>query len=481
MPADEGITHPDPDETGAAGDNIYEVKIIATDSSGGDSTVVTVHITVTDLNEKPMFTDGITGMAADHMENTPSLVISTYEASDPEEGNVTLSLMGDDAAMFELAADTNTGNMVSQVLSFKGKPDFEVSEDSNDDNIYEVTVEASDGVNTATRSVTVKVTDADEDGTIAFSSPDALIGVELTAILTDSDGDVPDTARFMDQDWTWHRLAMPDEAAGDSNDIPGATSASYTPKAADRGMFLKAMVTYTDRTRDEDNEGGNNAASDDFVPFRNTETSDATIAVRNNPDNQAPEFDDGASTFRLVEENTKALSGTADDDAETEADNPADNVGGPIMAEDDDGDTPTYTLDGTDKDMFRVRANGQIEVSDKANLDHEANSSHILTLTATDASDAPNNRASIMVTIYVTDLDERPTITASAGGLAITGPRSVSRDEGITTVATYTAEGATSLTLSGVDAGDFITFRNGVLAFRKHARLRDAHGRQRGQ
>ena len=53
----------------------------------------------------------------------------------------------------------------------------------NSDNIYKVTVVASDGVNTATRSVTVKVTDADEGGKVTLSAQDALIGVELTATL----------------------------------------------------------------------------------------------------------------------------------------------------------------------------------------------------------------------------------------------------------------------------------------------------------
>ena len=153
----------------------------------------------------------------------------------------------------------------------------------------------------------------------------------------------------------------------------------------------------------------------------------------------------------------------------TTDDNPADNVGGrPVTATDDRDETLTYTLSGADAAMFRVRANGQIEVSDKAMLDYEANSSHTVTLTATDSSGAANNSASIRVTIYVTDLDERPTIRASTGGVIITdGPRSVRIDEeDDTTVGTYIAdpEGAT-LTLSGDDAGDF-RLSNGALAFR---------------
>ena len=44
------------------------------------------------------------------------------------------------------------------------------------------------------------------------------------------------------------------------------------------------------------------------------------------------------------------------------------------MATDIDGDTVNYTLTGSD--MFRVRTNGQIEVSDKAKLDYETSRSH---------------------------------------------------------------------------------------------------------
>ena len=168
-----------------------------------------------------------------------------------------------------------------------------------------------------------------------------------------------------------------------------------------------------------------------FVGFENTAMSDATTAVRNNPDNQAPEFGEGTSTFRVVEENTEALTGAdgqpdADDEA-LEIDNAADNVGGrPVTATDDDGDTLDYTLGGRDKDMFRVRANGQIEVSDKANLDYETNTrhSHTVTVIADDSYGASNSDASITVTIYVTNVDEKPTVNDKAAPAAV-GQQSV--------------------------------------------------------
>ena len=486
-PSDVGLSDDDDNDDM---DNTYVVTLKATDSSGAGSETVTVVITVTDLNEKPEFGidgvnngfGGIAGMAPDHREDSldaddvVDLTISTYTATDPEGGDVTLSLTGDDEAMFELATDSITGPNASRVLSFKAKPDFEMKGDSNSDNIYEVTVVASDGVNTATRSVTVKVTDADEGGEVTLSSQDALIGIELTATLADSDGGVPDEDRFMRQAWEWQKATPADNVTCDVTNTEANAAAwekagsgsMYTPKAGDRGDCLRAMVTYTDRTRDTNNDPDDNTADQSFVGFTNMVTSDATTKVRNNPDNQAPKFDDGTSTFRLVEENTKALSDAADDDDAAE-DNPADNVGGlPVTAKDDnDGDTVAYTLGGLDKDMFRVRANGQLEVSDKAMLDHEAKSSHTITVTATDSSNTANDSATITVTIYVTDLDERPTIMASAGGVTITGLRSVRLEEETTTAtgATYAAEGAT-LTLSGTDAGDFRLMSNGALTFR---------------
>ena len=56
------------------------------------------------------------------------------------------------------------------------------------------------------RTVTVKVTDADEPGEVKLPQ-NAEVGVELTAVLTDSDGGAPNSAQFIDQVWTWYSLA----------------------------------------------------------------------------------------------------------------------------------------------------------------------------------------------------------------------------------------------------------------------------------
>ena len=458
-----------------AGANACAVTVNATDSAGeAAASPVTVTITVTDLNEKPTFSEGAE-MAADHAEggtvidgdpDTDDVQAAAYTATDPEGGVVTLSLMGDDAGMFALGTDRDTGNGVDRVLSFGTGPDFEMPGDSNGDNIYEVTVRASDGVMYADRMVTVKVTDADEAGSVELSSQDALIGVELTATLTDSDGGVPALGRFTDVTWRWHKLNAVDDELDTSDDesnnvIEDETSDSYTPVADDRGSFLRAVATYTDRTRDEDVT--DETDDDGNALFMNTAESDATTAVRNNPDNQAPKFKEGASTFRVVAEGTSALSGDADDDAATADDNLADNVGGPVEATDADADTPTYTLSGADAGMFRVRANGQIEVSSGANLDHETKSSLTVTLTATDSSGEANNTASITVTIYVTNVDEKPTISTTDGGVVNTRPEFTSatarRTVAENTVAGENIGGRVEATDD--DSGDTLTYTLG--------------------
>ena len=127
-------------------------------------------------------TEGATAIDGD--PDTADLQPATYTAADPEGANVELTLSGADKDMFELAIDTDTGAGATQLLSFKSKPyfpDFENPEDKNKDNIYEVTVVASDGEMTEERSLTVKVVDTDEMGMVELSSQDALIGVELTA------------------------------------------------------------------------------------------------------------------------------------------------------------------------------------------------------------------------------------------------------------------------------------------------------------
>ena len=439
----------------------YTVNVVAYDSSGlVTATPATVTINVIDEEEKPTFNVDVAAenvMRAMVAENATgdNLNVATYTATDPEGESVSLSLMGDDAGLFELN-DPDTGD--GKVLSFKKSPDFEMPGDRNDDNLYEVTVRASDGTMSADRMVVVKVTNVVEPGKVTLSPEDAVPGGELTATLTDPEGGVSASGQITGERWTWHRASAEDFIAADGNAIANATSSTYTPTSTpapgDVGMYLRAMVSYVYQY-----EG-------DADADRKTGVSDA-VEVQTSSENQAPRFKEGASTFRVVMENVAA---NAADDSTNDSTDPQtdDNIGSPVEATDANGDTVTYTLGGADASLFRIRSDdGQLEV--KGKLDHETDRSHTVTVTANDGSGGSNATDSITVTIYVTDVDDAPKITA--GGLAISGSPTLDYPEmGTDVVETYTVTGpdAASATwsLEGADVGDFRISNAGMLTFR---------------
>ena len=121
--------------------------VTAADPSGQSDTI-TVTITVTDENEPPM----ISGKTSVYYAENRTDAVATYTADDPEKDPITWSLAGDDSEDFSIS---NTGE-----LTFSTQPDHENPSDKDTNNVYLVTVQASDGPNTAALDVTVTVTDA---------------------------------------------------------------------------------------------------------------------------------------------------------------------------------------------------------------------------------------------------------------------------------------------------------------------------------
>ena len=120
------------------------------------------------------------------------------------------------------------------------------------------------------------------------------------------------------------------------------------------------------------------------------------------PLNSPPAFDTATAT-RSVPENTTD----------------GQNIGAAVAATDADGDTLTYTLEGTDAASFDiVSSSGQLQTKSGVTYDHEAKDTYSVTVKATDTSAAT---ATIAVTITVTDVAEppaapaAPTVTATSG------------------------------------------------------------------
>ena len=99
--------------------------------------------------------------------------------------------------------------------------DFEDPADDNADNVYVIEIVADDGHGVIVRmDLEITVTNVDEPGSVALSITNPRVGAQLTATLSDPDGN-PGTLN-----WQWQRANGPANPVWAN--ISGATSATYT-------------------------------------------------------------------------------------------------------------------------------------------------------------------------------------------------------------------------------------------------------------
>ena len=136
------------------GDNVYEVTVVAADE-GLNAGTLAVTVTVTDVDEGPVVS-GRQSLSLAENQATDE-ILATYGAVDPEDlsGPITRwGLSGSDAGDFSVSE--------AGELSFRKVPDFERPADSDKDNVYSLSVRASDGRNYGYLAVTVTVDDVNE-------------------------------------------------------------------------------------------------------------------------------------------------------------------------------------------------------------------------------------------------------------------------------------------------------------------------------
>ena len=306
-----------------------------------------------------------------HQENDDEPVV-TLTANDPEgvtpiHWDILTDAMGNqdlpggivaadaDDVMPDDVADFALFEVEGGVLSFMDEPDFENAMDAGANNTYQVVVAASDGGVTEWVQyfkITVVVLDEEEEGEVTWMVDPDGDGTEgqqdlqefqaaavVTAMVEDDDGPATIDGAATTT-WKWYRSAS-DTGPWTLIDLgTDTTDESYTvsddANDNDVGMYLRSVVSYTDR------RGSNKTAEMvSAYPVR-------PAKVQNN---SVPEFDP-TSVAREVQE------GSAGRD-----------VGPPVMATDDDGDVLNYTK-VTAADPFDVdQATGQITTD--AALDYE--------------------------------------------------------------------------------------------------------------
>ena len=289
------------------------------------------------------------------------------------------------------ASDAN-GNRLTYTLEGPGKDSFTIvsssgqvrtraSLDHEERSRYSVTVRVDDGQrkdnSSAAKSVTIMVDDVREE-------PPAPAAPRVAGIPGSTD-----SVRVM-----WDEPAN----TGPSIDVyevrysgGGLVDVRWTHSRLDRSTIISGLESgtrYEVQVRARSAEGTSEwSRSGSGMP---------------NPDvaNRNPRFSGGSRTLS-VPENQPA--GT--------------EVGAPIAATDQDGDTLTYSLEGTDADSFDILSTsdgGQIRTS--AALNHEERSSYSVTVRVTDGRGGTD---AVNLTIRVTDVDGEapdtpfaPTVTA---------------------------------------------------------------------
>lgn len=150
----------------------HSVTVQVSDGNGGVASK-TFTIAVADVNEAPVITSNGGGYAATISVESGQTAVTTLAATDANKGaTLTYSISGGkDATLFTIDA-------VTGALSFVNAPDYWAPSDSGQNNVYDVTVSASDGSLIDTQALAVTVTAAAAK-LVGTDGADALVGTPL--------------------------------------------------------------------------------------------------------------------------------------------------------------------------------------------------------------------------------------------------------------------------------------------------------------
>ncbi len=386
-------------------DNVYEVTVTATDEDDITGSV-SITLTVTNVNEAPTFATATT-LALSAPEGTTGDIGSPVTATDPEGATLTYSLSGTDGSAFQISSAGQISLASGTVLNHeqKGSYSFNV-----------VASEPGQNPLTATRAVTLAVTDVAETITISGL---ANATVAENAVWT---GPTPST--------TGHRGTVTWTKSG--------TDAADFAIVGTTGVLSMVARDHEDAVDDnEDNvyEVTVTATDEDSI----TGSMSITVTVTNV--NEAPTFTTATTLALSVAEGTTG------------------NIGSPVTATDPEGASLTYSLSGTDASAFQISSTGQISLASGTVLNHEQKASYSFNVVASEPGQAPLT-ATRAVTLAVTDVAESLTITGLANATAAenaawTGP----------TPTVTGHRGTVTWTKSGTDSDDFvIVSTTGVLS-----------------
>ena len=351
-------------------DNDYLIEILANDGGVQNNQAnQIILLTVKNVDEDPVFTSPNTASIA---ENSTSVVIDV-NANDgdggPTDTNVTYSITtSGEGDLFSVDADNGE-------LTFNSSPDFENPLDADSGNDYEITITADDGTNTTDQSITITVTDENDNSPVIIAGQS--FSIEENASIATSVGIVEAT----------------DEDAG-------TTFSSWSISEGNSDNIFAIDETSGEITVSDDSN----------LDFETTESYSLTLTVSDGTNISDPETVE--ININDVNDNAPVITSGQSLNVDEDAAN-ASLVGIVVGADGDSGTTfSNWTIKaGNTGNVFAIDGStGEITVSDNSNLDFESTESYALTLTFSDGTNISDPET---VEININDVnDNAPVITS---------------------------------------------------------------------
>ena len=362
----------------------YYVRVRAINDEGESAYVSSNELTSETGNNLPVFTNGSPTLQVQENTAVGQDVGTPVDATDDDDEDLTYSLGGEHTDLFDI--DDETGQIeAKEPLNLEAECS---SSDSDHDTActYSVIVKVIDGNGGSARAtVTISVTDLDDEGPSAPSAP------TVKAVVSTEDEPDLDPTSMLEVSWD-----------APQNDGPSITryAVQYKKSGVSGESFVTDSIEF-DGTNDGTKTSviitglDDNTSYDVQVMATNAEGSSVFSSVGSGNTrfaNARPDFARDVYT-RRVDENTGSRQ----------------SIGLPVEATDDDGHRLTYTLEGVHKDHFTI-VSGSGNIRTSGSLDYEARRSYSLTVRATDILNAS---ATASVTVEVKNENEEPTTPGS--------------------------------------------------------------------
>ena len=357
-------------------DNVYELVISVTDNTHTIS--IDLNVSVSNVNETHYFASTSSSLSLNE-NDTSSLVLPA--AVDPDASNaiiyelIAITEGNNDYQYFTLTQPENS-TAPSIAFADSAGADYENTSDHNRDHTYEFILRASDADYNASIDINVSITNLN-DNSPAFSNPNpetisakeniSPAATFYIAFASDADGDT-----------ITYSLSSADSAYFDINPETGALSFKESP----------SFENPQDQNQD-------NTYELEISVSDSTHSTSVDLSVEISDVDEDPQFAQDSETIEVPENtSTAAIIYTA-------------------AAIDEDGDTITYALSGTDATHFILNSTtGALSFATSPDFenpqDQNGDNYYELEIQATSTNNGSKSTASLQLSITITDVEDGP-------------------------------------------------------------------------